>query len=36
MYVGVHFPTDIISGAVIGTIIGFATGKLYNKYYGLA
>ncbi|MEJ7558370.1 MAG: phosphatase PAP2 family protein [Pedobacter sp.] len=31
IYVGVHYPIDVISGAILGTMIGLLTTKLYNK-----
>jgi undecaprenyl-diphosphatase len=36
VYVGVHYPLDIIAGAVIGIVIGYLSGKLFNRNYGLA
>ncbi len=35
VYVGVHYPLDITGGALIGILIGYLTGKLFNKNYGL-
>lgn len=35
IYVGVHYPLDIIGGTIVGLSIGFITGKLFNKYIGL-
>jgi membrane-associated phospholipid phosphatase len=35
VYVGVHYPLDITCGAVIGILIGYLTGKTFNKNYGL-
>ena len=32
IYLGVHFPLDIIFGATFGIIVGFVTFKFYNKY----
>ncbi len=29
VYVGVHFPFDVICGAVLGSIIGYSTGKIF-------
>jgi len=34
VYVGVHFPLDIISGAILGTLIGFILAILFNRYVG--
>ena len=36
MYVGVHYPVDIICGGIIGLLIGYGTGSLFNKRLGLA
>jgi membrane-associated phospholipid phosphatase len=30
VYVGVHFPLDITIGALLGTLIGFFVGKIFN------
>lgn len=35
VYVGVHYPSDVIVGAILGSSIGYAWGKLFNKFYGL-
>jgi len=34
IYVGVHYPSDILAGTLIGLLIGTLTGKLFNKRYG--
>jgi membrane-associated phospholipid phosphatase len=31
IYVGVHYPTDVIGGAIIGSIIGYLMALIYNK-----
>lgn len=36
VYVGVHYPLDVTAGGLLGVVIGFCTGKLFNKYMGLA
>ncbi len=36
VYVGVHYPIDIICGGLIGILIGYLSGKSFNKNYGLA
>lgn len=33
MYLYVHFPTDIICGAVVGSAIGIASSFIMNKYF---
>ncbi len=35
IYVGVHYPGDIICGALIGILIGYLSGRSFNKQYGL-
>lgn len=32
LYLFVHFPTDVIIGAFIGSILGVVSIKIYNKY----
>jgi undecaprenyl-diphosphatase len=34
VYVGVHYPLDILAGSLIGLIFGTFTGRLFNKRYG--
>ncbi len=36
VYVGVHYPADIIAGAMIGILIGYLSGRSFNRNYGLA
>lgn len=31
IYVGVHYPVDITAGAILGTVIGLTTSKIYKK-----
>jgi Membrane-associated phospholipid phosphatase len=35
VYVGVHYPMDVLCGGLLGTIIGLATGKLFNRKFRL-
>jgi undecaprenyl-diphosphatase len=35
VYVGVHYPLDVICGGLIGLVIGYLSGKSFNKNYGL-
>jgi undecaprenyl-diphosphatase len=34
VYVGVHFPLDVLGGALLGIIVGKLYALLFNKYYG--
>ena len=36
VYVGVHYPLDVVSGALIGILIGYLPGKFFNRTYGLS
>ena len=35
VYVGVHYPLDIICGGIIGSIIGIIMASIYNRRIGL-
>jgi undecaprenyl-diphosphatase len=35
VYVGVHYPTDILGGALIGLLAGWFSGNYHNKKIGL-
>ena len=35
IYVGVHYPLDIIFGAILGSLIGFVTGRAFDARYKL-
>ena len=35
VYVGVHFPVDVICGAIVGVIIGYIPAKIFNTKIGL-
>lgn len=35
VYVGVHYPLDILAGALLGCLIGYLTGIYFNKRIGL-
>jgi membrane-associated phospholipid phosphatase len=34
VYVGVHFPLDILGGAILGTAIGYSISILFQKQFG--
>jgi undecaprenyl-diphosphatase len=34
VYVGVHFPFDVIGGMILGILIGWMTSKVYIKKFG--
>lgn len=36
VYVGVHYPTDIIGGTIVGCIAGWGVGKIHNRYNDLS
>ena len=36
IYVGVHYPLDVLVGGTIGACIGWMTGKYFNKKFPLA
>lgn len=36
VYVGVHFPGDVVGGAVLGALIAWLTSKLFHKIWGEA
>jgi len=33
LYLGVHYPSDVISGAIIGTVIAFTVYKIYLYFF---
>ena len=35
VYVGVHYPLDVTSGALIGILIGYLPALFFNRNYGL-
>jgi membrane-associated phospholipid phosphatase len=36
VYVGVHYPLDVICGALLGLAFGITTGTFFNKRFGFA
>lgn len=36
IYVGVHYPLDVLSGALIGIIVGMLVARFFNKKFGFA
>ena len=36
VYVGMHYPSDVICGALLGFIFGFASATFFNKRFGIA
>ncbi|MBC7903504.1 MAG: phosphatase PAP2 family protein [Gemmatimonadaceae bacterium] len=36
VYVGVHYPLDVICGGLLGALIGTAVAKVFNNYVGLS
>jgi membrane-associated phospholipid phosphatase len=35
IYVGVHYPFDVLGGAMLGSCIGILTGTIFNSKFGL-
>jgi undecaprenyl-diphosphatase len=35
VYVGIHYPLDVISGALLGISLGSVTGHYFNKRFGI-
>lgn len=35
VYVGVHYPLDILCGALLGCLVGYGTARFFNRYIGL-
>ena len=36
VYVGVHYPLDVICGGLLGIAVGSTLGRFYNKRFGIA
>lgn len=36
VYVGVHYPLDVLSGGLLGCLLGYTTGKLFNRRFRLS
>jgi membrane-associated phospholipid phosphatase len=36
VYVGVHYPLDVICGALLGCFLGYIMARLFNNYVGLS
>ena len=36
VYVGIHYPSDVVGGALLGVAFGTLTGTLFNKRHGFA
>jgi undecaprenyl-diphosphatase len=35
IYVGVHYPSDIAGGMILGILYGILSAYIFNKYFGL-
>ena len=36
VYVGIHYPLDVVGGSITGVAWGFLTGSMFNKRFGFA
>ena len=36
VYVGIHYPLDVLCGAILGLLFGFITATFFNKRFGFA
>jgi undecaprenyl-diphosphatase len=36
VYVGVHYPLDVLAGGAVGLVFGYLSGKTFNRVYGLS
>jgi membrane-associated phospholipid phosphatase len=36
VYVGVHYPLDVICGGLVGIVFGYLNAKAFNRIFGLA
>lgn len=36
VYIGIHYPLDVICGALVGIGIGYFTSRFFNKRYGIS
>jgi undecaprenyl-diphosphatase len=36
VYVGIHYPSDVLGGAILGLLLGGLTGTFFNKRFGFA
>jgi undecaprenyl-diphosphatase len=36
IYVGIHYPLDVVAGAVVGILFGLAMAMFFNKKFGFA
>lgn len=36
IYVGVHYPIDIICGALVGSLIGLILARIFNNFWGIS
>src|ERR1017187_599755 len=32
IYLGVHYPSDVIAGSLLGALLGWLTAKIYNRF----
>jgi membrane-associated phospholipid phosphatase len=35
VYIGIHYPLDVIGGAIVGMLLGFLVANVYNRHFSL-
>jgi undecaprenyl-diphosphatase len=35
IYIGVHYPLDVLAGGMLGTLVGYTVARIHNKRFGI-